>query len=611
MDLLDPQCAATSVGVANPLMMHLVTTLLTSYCNTSSPDMWPEDYGPLALEYGPEQYDFIVIGAGSAGAVVANRLSENPAQKVLLIEAGGDPPIESEIPGLLTSLQETEFDWSYPTRSNGNSCLSMIEESCIWPRGKLLGGSSSINGMLYARGNSYDYDNWERQGNPAWDWQTVLKYFKLSEDFQGRDRYNAHGVGGPLNVEPFRSPRKDQRMILKASEELNYRQVDDFVDGNDIGFGYLYGTLKDGRRFSTAKGYLTRIRDNLHVIKHAVATKINFDAEKKAESVTFVLDDMHEMTVNATKEIIVSAGVIESPKLLMLSGIGPRKHLTNLGIPLVHGAPVGDNLQDHPAVPLFLSLEDQGKTNESTVLDGIYDQWIHRVGPMGMGVLNIGAFVNTKRNAIKYPDVQYIYLPVPNFSRFGARYKPGVRQSILHRLSPNDRLMVVFVAALNPNSRGRVRLASTNYKDKPFIFHNMLSDDQDIETLIRGIKKQLEFETTRSFERSNAKFLKVDLPACNEFPYQSNEYWRCYVRHMTTTVHHQVGTVKMGPPMDPTAIVDHQLRVRGVKGLRVIDASIMPTLISANTNAAAIMIGEKGADYIKSNWNMRRYVRAG
>ncbi|EDS29165.1 conserved hypothetical protein [Culex quinquefasciatus] len=373
--LLNSQCAAQSLGPANQLFAMLIQTIMAAQCSISPPDMWPKDYGPTALAQGLEEYDFIIVGAGSAGSVVANRLSENPDWKILLLEAGGDPPIESEIPGLFLHIQQSASDWNYHAERSPRASKAMPGGS-FWPRGKMLGGCSAMNFMLYVRGNSRDYDDWAEQGCEGWSWEEVLPYFKKSEnnaDFKDSPFHSSKGLLGVERMGDFDSPFVN--MIISAAQELGYPKLDD-----------------------------------------------------------------------------------------------------------------------------------------------------------------------------------------------------------LKSASPHD----------------KVRIEA-----------GYLTDADDVRQLVDGLRRQRDFLQTKTFKKHEAVPIRFDIPECNSnYRLDSDEYLRCYISYFSTTIYHPVGTAKMGPIGDKQSVVDPQLKVRGVDSLRVIDASIMPNIVSGNTNAPTIMIGEKGADLIKSDWHM-------
>ncbi|CAD7086669.1 unnamed protein product [Hermetia illucens] len=606
MEYFSSECLARSAGPGNQLISTLIASLVTMHCNMSHPSMWPKDYGPTALEIGLEPYDFIVIGGGTSGSVVASRLSENPEFKVLLLEAGGDPPIESEIPGLTYKVFHTEGDWQYKTTSNQLSCMAMQDESCVWNRGKTLGGTSSMDSMLYSRGVSRDYDYWEHRGNSMWSWRDILPYFRKLENFRGPNQFNTLGTKGPVNIEAFWSPKDDQNMILEAANELGYKLVNDFLhDDYSPCYGWHYGMGKDGWRMSSAKAYLSGEkgnRPNLHVIKYAVAKEIGFTKNKKAEKVSFVYNGEHNLEAKAKREIIVSAGPIETPKLLMLSGIGPSTILKNQGITVIKDLQVGDNLQDHARVDLFCKFSQRfTQPAEIRKLDAIFNQVVHRFGSYGAPTLDVGGFINTK-NSSRYPDIQFAFIPVANISDYARHYKETTLRGLVREVRDTDKVIVCSVILLRPKSRGHVRLQSSDYREQPLIIPNTFQKDVDVETMIQGIKQILRLEETETFHQFHAKFIKVRIPACNNERYRTVRYWECYVKHMSNTFYQPAGTAKMGPSSDPNSVVDAEMRVRGVRGLRVVDASIMPTMVSGPITGPTIMIGEKGADSIIEGW---------
>ncbi|XP_037917079.1 glucose dehydrogenase [FAD, quinone]-like [Hermetia illucens] len=601
MESIGQTCAARSLGPANYLVTTLISSLVSMHCNTSPLDMWPPDQGEEAVKNGFEKYDFIVVGAGSAGSVVASRLAENPDHRVLLLEAGSNPPMESEIPGLAFTLLGTKYDWKYETTTNSLSCLGSEGESCTWHKGKTLGGSSAIDYMNYHRGNSKDYDLWEDEGNPSWSWRDILSFFKKSQNFKGDNSYDVHGTGGPITVEPCISSKHDQYMLLEASAELGYSQVTDFVPGQNLGFGFLPCTMDNGRRVSTARAYLLEERPNLHIVRDAYVHKIEFDAEMKATSVKLKINSTHELEADATKEIILSAGAIETPKLLMLSGIGPQTQLRLMGIPVLKDLPVGENLQDHCSVSLFLKYQPvQYLSKEKQLLDEVYNQWIHHNGAYGNAALDIAGFISTKRST-RYPDVQYQFIPMANSSQASIGFKSNIQASF-ERIPDSYRILKIDVGLLRPRSRGHVRLESKDITKPPIIIPNTFQKDSDLKTIVRGIKEIADFERTKSFERVHARIIRINLPACDLFRYKSTKYWECYAKYMTSSMYHAAGTARMGPDRDIHAVVDPELRVKGTKGLRVADASIFPNIVSGNLNPPTIMVGEKAAEFIKDAW---------
>lgn len=483
----------------------------------------------------------------------------------------------------------------------------------------MIGGSHAINAMIYFRGNERDFNDWESFGNPGWGWHDVLKYFKRSEsngnaEFVAYQNGKYHNDSGPLRVESYNKLDELSRAFIDAAAEMGYGFINDVNADIPLGYVELQGTLRDGHRESTAKSYLVpaKNRPNLHVIKHAHATKIEIDENGRATGVHFERDGGHKLFVSARNEIVVSAGAINSPQLLMLSGIGPRQHLEQFGIPVKSDLKVGHNLQDHVIVPLFFQIH-KSSAEELTLqqqMDSLYQFIVHKTGPLtGIGLVNLAGLVNTV-NHTGWPDIELQHF---SYKRGQAdlevylnaiELRDEIKQPIL-KANKDGEIVIVIVELLRPESIGHIELKTINPYDHPKIFANYLEDKDDLETLLRGVKFQASFIHTKAFKREEGELIRLPLPACDVHEYQSDDYWRCYISYLTTTVYHPVGTNKMGPATDADAVIDSRLRVRGINGLRVMDASAMPKMVSANTNAATIMIAEKGCDFIREEWNDR------
>jgi len=565
-------------------------------------------------------YDFIIVGGGSAGSVLANRLSENPAWKVLLLEAGEDETYFSDIPGLMSFLRHGKFDWSYQAEPEPGSCLGMKDKRCNLPMGKVLGGTSVINYMIYSRGNRRDYDLWEAQGNPGWGYKNVLHYFKKSEDNRNPELAMSpyHSTGGYLTIQepPFRTPLAEA--FVQAAEELGYPNRD-YNGQFQTGIMNMQGTMRRGSRCSTAKAFLRPVqaRPNLHIAMRAMVLEVLIDKNNTAYGVKFQRDGKIHI-VHARKEVIVSAGALNSPKLLMLSGIGPRDHLEELGIPVKKNLKVGQNLQDHYGVKSLtftvekpvslllsrmeeLSLEDQHAAINTGALTTLG------------GVEAVGYFPTMFANRLlDWPDVEFHFASFASAFDNGRQlrnnfgYTDEIYEKFYKPLEGKD-AFTICVNLLRPKSRGEVRLRSRNPMDKPLIYSRYFSHPQDIKVLVEGIKMAVEFGKTKAMAELGAKLWDVAVPGCEAELFGSDEYWACASRHVTVPFYHYAGTTKMGPASDADAVVNHKLQVYGIERLRVVDTSVMPQIVSGNTNAPAIMIGEKASDIIKTDWQPRNY----
>ncbi|XP_076624422.1 uncharacterized protein LOC143343416 [Colletes latitarsis] len=571
-------------------------------------------------------YDFVILGSGSAGSVMANRLSENGKWSVLVLEAGQDEPDISDVPAMMPVLQGTKYDWQFRTEPATDYCQAFQNHECAWPRGKVLGGSSVLNAMHYVRGNKEDYNHWESLGNPGWDYKSVLPYFKKSEDIRVNELQNSpyHQTGGDLTVEFFRYRTPVTDYMVKAGTEIGYDIVD-YNGPEQTGFSFLYATVRDGLRCSTAKGFLRSAskRKNLHVSIHSYVEKILVRTDGKSKTaygVQFrVGGHLHE--VKANREIILSAGTIQSPQLLMLSGIGPADHLEEVGIPVVHDLPgVGQNLQDHAGIGGMTYYVDPpvdytgSKTftyiqSENVDVKSAFEFAKNHTGPLYSPAYTEGtAFVYSKyaSKVENYPDLQIFLGAQGDGSHaciptdWNSIYVNNDQVSKYCDNVVNNNAYFMIPVFVRPRSRGYIKLRTKNLIDQPSIVPNYFKDPFDLEVLIEGARIVHELSKTPSMKKLNAR--PACDPRCSSYECPSDDYWRCLARNYTMTIYHPVGTCKMGPKIDPLAVVDHRLKVHGIDRLRVIDASIMPTITTGNTNAPTIMIAEKGADMIKEDW---------
>ena len=526
-----------------------------------------------------EQYDYVVAGAGSAGCVLANRLSADPAKRVLLIEAGGRdwyPWIHIPV-GYFKTLHNPITDWNFKTEPDPGLNGRVID----WPRGKTLGGSSSINGLLYIRGQREDYDHWRQLGNTGWAFDDLLPYFIRSEDFQnGIDKF--HGCGGGLSVENMRAKRDISEALIAAAEEIGVPRNDDFNGAKQEGVGYFQQTARNGRRCSTAVGFLNPVknRPNLDIITHALVERVLVKDDRATGIGISVKGSSHTFGLNSGGEVILSAGAIGSPQILQLSGIGPGDLLQGLGIPIIKDlAGVGENLQDHLQIRSVYEVNVPTFNEEINSLVGrmkIGLQYVFaRSGPMSMGASQVCIFARS-RPGLDTPDIQFHFQPL-------SAEKPGIE---MHSFSG----ITLSVCQLRPESKGRVQIISPDPKTYPAIHPNYLATPSDQQTVVDSLKLTRRLAKT---EALRSYVIREHLPGSN---IKTDEDLLDSARNIAQTIYHPTSTCKMGS--DVTSVVDERLRVHGIAGLRVVDASIMPTIVSGNTNAPTIMIAEKASDMI-------------
>ncbi|XP_025204501.1 glucose dehydrogenase [FAD, quinone]-like [Melanaphis sacchari] len=570
-----------------------------------------EDYMTILIKY-----DFIVIGAGSAGSVVANRLSEIYDWKILLIEAGQDEEPFMDIPAAAGKLQSRSINWKYTTVPMNNSCLSFEDCRCKIPRGKVMGGSSVLNYMIYTRGNRIDYDHWAEMGNIGWSYDEVLKYFIRSENasVSGAD-LDYHGQDGLLSVTdvPYKTPIA--KAFVDAGSQIGLPVID--VNGEkQVGINYLQVTMKDGRRCSTNTAFLlpTKKRLNLHVKKFSTVTRIIIEkGTKTAKGVEFVSNGK-KYRVFVRKEVIVSGGAINSPQLLMLSGIGPKEHLKSINIPLIKDLPVGENLMDHVALgSLSVLINDTISLKTQRLLRdplNLYNFIINHNGPLTIpGGAEALAFFDLDQPGIKngHPNLELL-LVSGLYSGDNLTHKLfGLKTDIYEKVyKPTQKMdgFTVFPMIMRPKSKGHLWLENANPFHYPLIDPNYFADERDLDVAVAGVRIFQQMLKTHAMKKLDAKLFDTPLPGCVQHKFDSDAYWKCSARQISFTIYHLSGTCKMGPVGDPTAVVDPRLRVHGISGLRVIDASIMPEVPAAHINAPTIMIGEKGADMIKEDWGI-------
>ena len=526
------------------------------------------------------EFDYVVVGAGSSGCVLANRLSESSHARVALLEAGSkdySPWIHIPV-GYFKTMGNPKTDWCYKTEPDPG----IHDRSIAWPRGKVLGGSSSINGLLYVRGQKEDYDNWRDLGNEGWGWDDVFPFFKKSETWRlgGND---FRGGDGPLKVEPSNLSREVVDAWVKAAVNAGYAFNDDYNGATQEGVGYFQMTTHNSKRCSSAVAYLNPVkhRKNLHIMTNAKVQKIEFEG-KKAVSLLVSRNGKHEV-IKVKKEIILSAGAINTPQILMLSGIGPAGELQKHGIDVINSLDgVGKNLQDHlQARPIYKCTPPTMNVETNNFIKQFFialEYITKRTGPMTMAAsLGVG-FLQTKHAKDNRPDIQFHVQP----------FSKDIDAPKAHPFSA----YTLSVLQLRPESTGEIKLKSSRAEEHPLIHPHYLSKKLDCDTLVEAVKIAHKIS-----EQEPLKSLTTTCYSPENMP-MSDDDILSWTRENSTTIYHPTGTCKMGAKNDKLAVVDHKLKLRNIDNIRVADCSIMPVIVSGNTNAPAIMIGEKAADLI-------------
>ncbi|MBX9698271.1 MAG: choline dehydrogenase [Acetobacteraceae bacterium] len=534
---------------------------------------------PIA-EVVPESADYVVVGAGSAGCAVAARLSEDPSVRVVLLEAGGrdrNPWLHVPI-GYAKTMYHKTLSWNLMTEPEPE----LHNRRIPWPRGRVLGGSSAINGLLYVRGQQADYDHWRQLGCTGWSFADVLPYFRRSEDNE-RGASELHGAGGPLAVADLRERNPLSLAFIEAAVELGFPRNPDFNGATQEGAGLYQTTSRGGWRMSSAKAYLrpAMTRPNLLVVPDAHSTGLVMQGRRCAG--VAIRRHGAALTVRATREVILCGGAIASPHLLLLSGIGPAEHLAEMGIPVVHALrDVGRNLQDHfqarPAwrVTQPVSLNTRRHSLFGQFMMGV-EFALRRTGPLTVSAGTAGLFARVLPGS-ETPDVQYHFLP----------FSTDKTMMELHDFPG----LTISACQLRPESRGSITLASPDPREKARIRANYLSTETDRRCMVEGVKLARRLAATRAMQPWIAGEVNPGEAVAGDDEVLD------WIRRSGGTIYHPSGTCRMGG--DPDSVVDPELRVRGIEGLRVADASVMPTVVSGNTNAPAIMIGEKCADMVKA-----------
>ena len=520
-------------------------------------------------------YDYVIVGAGSAGCVLANRLSEDPSVRVLLLEAGGrDRSPKVKIPAAFPQQFKTKLDWDFATEPEPH----VDGRELYVPRGKMLGGSSSMNAMLYVRGRPLDYDGWEAQGAPGWGYADVLPYFIRSEDnVRGASAY--HGAGGPMRVSEQRSPRTLNRRLLDASEAAGIPRIADYNGPEQDGVSMFQVTQKNGRRFSAADAFLrpALTRPNLDLRTRVLVQGVEFDGERAA-GVRIARGRRGSEVVPAAREVILSAGAIASPQLLLLSGVGDAEELRAAGVAPRHELPgVGRNLQDHPFVTVIWEITGEDTLYGADRPRHLAEWLLRRSGKLTSTVAEVCAFTRT-RGGLPAADIQF---------HMGAAYFEDHGQE-----EHDGHCMVIAPVLVSPQARGQVWLRSADPRDKPRLLTNALSERDDVESMLAGMRLAREIAGQAPLRDLITTELRPG-DAVKDAPELEAD-----LRRRLMLIYHPVGTARMSDTHE-LAVVDSQLRVHGLQALRVVDASIMPTIVGGNTNAPTIMIAEKGSDMIR------------
>ncbi len=523
---------------------------------------------------GLTSFDYVIVGAGSAGCVLANRLSADPSTRVLLLEAGArDRSPNIKIPAAFPKQFHTKLDWDFWTEPEPH----VDDRSLYMPRGKGLGGSSSMNAMLYVRGRPLDYDGWAAQGAPGWGWRDVLPYFRKSED-NVRGASEWHGAGGPLRVSEQRSPRPLNRRLIAASEAVGIRRVDDINGPEQDGVSLFQVNQRDGRRFSSADAFLRPVagRPNLEIRTRATVLEVVLEGDRAIGVRVGARGNRSEL-LRAEREVILCAGAIGSPQLLQLSGIGAADELRDVGVTVRHDLPgVGRNLQDHPFVTVLWEVSDQNTLYGADKPKPLAEWVLRRSGPLSSTVAEVVAFHRT-RPGLPAADIQF-HMGAAYFEDHGAEIYDG-------------HSMTIGPVLVSPKARGRVWLRSADPGDKPRILTNSLSEPDDVASLVAGVQLAREIAAQTPLKEIIVKELKPGPAAADRSDIEDD------LRRRLMLIYHPVGTCRMSDAAQD-AVVDSRLRVHGIDALRVVDASIMPTIVGGNTHAPTVMIAERAADLI-------------
>ncbi|XP_008196580.2 glucose dehydrogenase [FAD, quinone] [Tribolium castaneum] len=602
-------CAVLQAHTDNQTVQYYVDLISEAYENgltyvfpTSAYEYYSDT---IPKKYGT--FDFVVIGSGAAGSVAASRLSEINKWSVLVLEAGTFWNNFSDIPNMYEPIAFTHFNWEFNSTPQTTACLGLVNQICNYPRGKGVGGSTLINGLVYARGHKSDFDKWGKvAGNRRWSYETVLKYFKKSENFVYRDAdapYEPpyHGEGGDLQVE-YHLPRSPQlNAWLEANRELGYEIVD--YNANRLGASPSQLNTRNGRRDDDGQAFLrhARKRRNLKILTGSYVTKIQIEKES-ANGVEFTHKGKNYY-VEVRKEVILSAGVFGTPQILMLSGVGPRKHLEEKGIEVIKDLEVGSTLRDNPT---FYGLNyGTNYTEPIRPLADYVKEYLNGVGPLAIpgSTQGVGFYESSYSKGTGIPDIELMIAVANATDQLTQRYFSLTDQTYEDVWKYNNipQTFIFHVVNLHAQSSGSVRLKSKNPFEYPVINSNFLSDPEsrDINTLYEGIQICLKMGETKAMKAINATLQGGPLRACKRYQYLSKDYWYCVLRQITVNLYHPLGSCPMGKDPKKGAVVDSELRVFGIKKLRVADASVFPFALAGHPNAPTVMVGEQLGDLVK------------
>ncbi|XP_966539.1 glucose dehydrogenase [FAD, quinone] [Tribolium castaneum] len=591
--------------------VQLITGAFRNALTTVLPtDSYQYFSGEVRRSYG--SFDFVVIGAGAAGAVIANRLTEVEDWNVLVLEAGGYGNDFSDIPDMYWPIEFTDFNWGYNSTPQRTACLGLIDQECFYPRGRGVGGSTLINGLIYSRGHKTDFDHWGRLvGNDRWSYRSVLQYFKKSENFVYRDYTQPiepeyHGTNGYWQVEHHlpRSPQLD--VFLDANREMGLGVAD--YNANRLGASSAQLNTAFGRRMDTGKAFIRSVlkRPNLKVLTGSFVTRIVIDKfTRSAVGVEFTHGGSNYF-VRAKKEVILSAGAFNTPQLLMLSGIGPGYHLQELGIEVIQDLEVGSTLRDNPT---FYGVAFQTNYTEPIEpLENYIEQYFQGVGPLAIPGNNqgVGFYESSYTRGTGIPDLEFMFIPAVASTILQQRAFRLTDQTYndVYQFQDVGSTFGVYVIVLHSKSVGTVRLRSRDPFQFPLIDANFLSDpeNKDINVLYEGVQLLMQMAQTRAFRSMDATLAGGQLSACSQYEFLSREYWYCAIRQLTINVYHPLGTCPMGRDPREGAVVDSELKVFGIKKLRVADSSVFPFALAGHPTAPSVMVGEQMGDILKEKY---------